>query len=91
MTIGTRTITAPRGSVISCKAWPQEAALRMLMLATRAGVKNKFDIPGFVPEYVRPLFCEGEGPFRWAALSGDPKDIHMTNAKSHGITVPMMH
>ena len=50
------------------------------MQAQRAGVKNAFDIPGFVPEYVRPLFCEGKGPFRWAALSGDPEDIHVTDA-----------
>jgi urocanate hydratase len=48
--------------------------------AQRAGSKNAFDIPGFVPEYVRPLFCEGKGPFRWAALSGDPDDIHVTDA-----------
>src|SRR5688500_2980842 len=47
--------------------------------AQRAGVKNAFDIPGFVPEYVRPLFCEGRGPFRWAALSGDPDDIRVTD------------
>jgi urocanate hydratase len=47
--------------------------------ATHAGVKNAFDIPGFVPEYVRPLFCEGKGPFRWAALSGDPDDIRVTD------------
>jgi urocanate hydratase len=43
------------------------------------GVKHAFDIPGFVPEYIRPLFCDGKGPFRWAALSGDPKDIHRTD------------
>jgi urocanate hydratase len=43
------------------------------------GVKNAFNIPGFVPEYVRPLFCEGKGPFRWVALSGDPKDIARTD------------
>jgi urocanate hydratase len=43
------------------------------------GVKNAFDIPGFVPEYIRPLFCEGKGPFRWVALSGDPEDIFMTD------------
>ena len=48
--------------------------------AKRAGIKNAFDIPGFVPEYVRPLFCEGKGPFRWAALSGDPEDIYVTDA-----------
>jgi len=47
--------------------------------ARRAGVENAFDIPGFVPEYVRPLFCEGKGPFRWAALSGDPDDIAVTD------------
>jgi urocanate hydratase len=47
--------------------------------ARRAGVANAFDIPGFVPEYVRPLFCEGKGPFRWAALSGDPEDIRATD------------
>jgi urocanate hydratase len=48
--------------------------------AQQAGVDRAFDIPGFVPEYVRPLFCEGKGPFRWAALSGDPADIHATDA-----------
>ncbi|HPH68425.1 MAG TPA: urocanate hydratase, partial [Kofleriaceae bacterium] len=45
-----------------------------------AGVENAFDYPGFVPAYVRPLFCEGKGPFRWAALSGDPADIAVTDA-----------
>lgn len=47
--------------------------------AQKAGLKNAFDFPGFVPAYIRPLFCEGKGPFRWAALSGDPKDIHVTD------------
>src|SRR5688572_28233560 len=47
--------------------------------AEQAGVANAFDIPGFVPEFVRPLFCEGKGPFRWAALSGDPEDIRATD------------
>jgi urocanate hydratase len=47
--------------------------------AQQAGVTNAFDIPGFVPEYIRPLFCEGKGPFRWAALSGDPEDIRVTD------------
>jgi urocanate hydratase len=47
--------------------------------AKQAGVANAFDIPGFVPEYIRPLFCEGKGPFRWAALSGDPDDIRATD------------
>jgi urocanate hydratase len=45
------------------------------------GVENAFDFPGFVPAYVRPLFCRGIGPFRWAALSGDPEDIYKTDAK----------
>jgi urocanate hydratase len=49
------------------------------MQAKLAGVENAFDIPGFVPEYIRPLFCEGKGPFRWAALSGDPNDIRVTD------------
>lgn len=44
------------------------------------GVKNAFDFPGFVPAYIRPLFCEGKGPFRWVALSGDPEDIYTTDA-----------
>ncbi len=47
--------------------------------AKEAGVDNAFDVPGFVPEYIRPLFCEGQGPFRWVALSGDPKDIARTD------------
>jgi urocanate hydratase len=47
--------------------------------AHKAGVTNAFDIPGFVEEYVRPLFCEGKGPFRWAALSGEPHDIAVTD------------
>jgi len=46
-----------------------------------AGIKNAFDFPGFVPEYIRPLFCEGKGPFRWVALSGDPEDIYKTDRK----------
>jgi urocanate hydratase len=50
-------------------------------VALDAGVKNAFDIPGFVPAYVRPLFCRGTGPFRWVALSGDPEDIYKTDAK----------
>jgi urocanate hydratase len=47
--------------------------------AKKAGLENAFDIPGFVPEYIRPLFCEGKGPFRWVALSGDPRDIVRTD------------
>ncbi len=48
-------------------------------VAFDAGVTSAFDIPGFIPEYIRPLFCEGKGPFRWVALSGDPKDIARTD------------
>ena len=47
--------------------------------AKENGVTNAFDIPGFVPEFIRPLFCDGKGPFRWAALSGDPNDIYETD------------
>jgi urocanate hydratase len=50
-------------------------------VAFDAGVKNAFNVPGFVPAYVRPLFCQGKGPFRWVALSGDPDDIRKTDAK----------
>jgi urocanate hydratase len=48
-------------------------------MAKESGVENAFDIPGFVPEYIRPLFCVGKGPFRWVALSGDPADIARTD------------
>jgi len=50
-------------------------------MAFDQGVDNAFDIPGFVPEFIRPLFCEGVGPFRWVALSGDPEDIYKTDKK----------
>jgi urocanate hydratase len=50
-------------------------------MAFEEGVKNAFDFPGFVPAYIRPLFCKGIGPFRWVALSGDPEDIYKTDAK----------
>jgi urocanate hydratase len=50
-------------------------------VALDAGVAQAFDIPGFVPEFIRPLFCRGVGPFRWVALSGDPEDIYKTDAK----------
>lgn len=49
--------------------------------AKKAGVDNPFSIPGFVPEYIRPLFCKGKGPFRWVALSGDKNDIYLTDKK----------
>ena len=50
-------------------------------VALDQGVENAFDFPGFVPAYIRPLFCQGKGPFRWVALSGDPEDIYKTDAK----------
>ena len=50
-------------------------------MAKDEGVADAFDFPGFVPAYIRPLFCRGIGPFRWAALSGDPEDIYRTDAK----------
>ena len=50
-------------------------------MAQEEGVENAFDFPGFVPAYIRPQFCEGRGPFRWVALSGDPEDIYKTDAK----------
>jgi urocanate hydratase len=50
-------------------------------MAFEAGVENAFDYPGFVPAYIRPLFCKGIGPFRWVALSGNPEDIYRTDAK----------
>ena len=48
---------------------------------SKAGIREAFNIPGFVPEYIRPLFCRGKGPFRWVALSGDPNDIYKTDRK----------
>lgn len=53
--------------------------------AREKGLKNAFDFPGFVPAYIRPLFCEGKGPFRWAALSGDPRDIAVTDEVIAGL------
>ena len=50
-------------------------------VAVDEGVENAFDFPGFVPAYIRPLFCRGVGPFRWVALSGEPEDIYRTDAK----------
>jgi urocanate hydratase len=50
-------------------------------MALEEGVTNAFDFPGFVPAYIRPLFCQGIGPFRWVALSGDPEDIYRTDAR----------
>ena len=60
-------------------------------MAKEAGVENAFDFPGFVPAYIRPLFCRGVGPFRWAALSGDPEDIYRTDAKVKELTPGNVH
>jgi urocanate hydratase len=60
-------------------------------VALDAGVKNAFDFPGFVPAYIRPLFCRGVGPFRWVALSGDPEDIYKTDARVKEILADDQH
>ena len=60
---------------------PSTTATTSARWRSRKGVKDAFDFPGFVPAYIRPLFCRGVGPFRWAALSGDPEDIFRTDAK----------
>ena len=60
-------------------------------MAKEAGVENAIDFPGFVPAYIRPLFCRGVGPFRWAALSGDPEDIYKTDAKVKELTPGNVH
>ncbi len=60
-------------------------------MAKEAGIANAFDFPGFVPAYIRPLFCRGIGPFRWAALSGDPADIWKTDAKVKELTPGNRH
>jgi urocanate hydratase len=66
-------------------AWQQKGAVvfdygnNLRQRAYDAGIENAFDYPGFVPAYIRPLFCEGKGPFRWVALSGDPEDIYATD------------
>ncbi|MCP4518947.1 MAG: urocanate hydratase [Delftia sp.] len=60
-------------------------------VALDQGVKNAFDFPGFVPAYIRPLFCEGKGPFRWVALSGDPEDIYKTDATTKELIPDTKH
>jgi len=60
-------------------------------VAKEEGLENAFDFPGFVPAYIRPLFCRGVGPFRWAALSGDPEDIYRTDAKVKELTPGNTH
>ncbi len=80
-----RSISAMGKHVTAMRAWQQRGAIvfdygnNIRAQAVKAGVADAFEIPGFVPEYIRPLFCEGKGPFRWVALSGDPEDIRVTD------------
>ena len=80
-----RAIAAMGRHVAAMRALQQRGAIvfdygnNIRAFAVEAGVTDAFEIPGFVPAYIRPLFCEGKGPFRWVALSGDPDDIHATN------------
>ena len=82
-----------RGQGVDGRACPRDAGLfhagvptfdygnNIRQVALDEGVADAFDFPGFVPAYIRPLFCRGIGPFRWVALSGDPEDIYRTDAK----------
>jgi urocanate hydratase len=80
-----RSIEAMGRHVTAMRAWQQRGAVvfdygnNIRAQAAKAGVSDAFAIPGFVPAYIRPLFCEGKGPFRWVALSGDPEDIYTTD------------
>ncbi len=80
-----RSIDAMGRHVAAMRALQQRGAIafdygnNIRAQAVKAGVADAFEIPGFVPEYIRPLFCEGKGPFRWVALSGDPEDIRVTD------------
>jgi urocanate hydratase len=80
-----RSITAMGAHVAAMRALQDRGAIvfdygnNIRAQAVKAGVADAFRIPGFVPEYIRPLFCEGKGPFRWVALSGDPEDIRVTD------------
>ncbi len=80
-----RSIAAMGKHVTAMRTWQQRGAVvfdygnNIRAQAVKAGVSDAFQIPGFVPEYIRPLFCEGKGPFRWVALSGDPEDIRVTD------------
>ena len=80
-----RSIAAMGRHVTAMRAWQQRGAIvfdygnNIRAQAVKAGVADAFEIPGFVPEYIRPLFCEGKGPFRWVALSGDAEDIRVTD------------
>jgi len=78
-------IAAMGRHVSAMRAWQQRGAIvfdygnNIRAQAVKAGVADAFEIPGFVPEYIRPLFCEGKGPFRWVALSGEAEDIRVTD------------
>ena len=72
---------APCWSSTSAASRPSTTATTSARWRKDEGVADAFDFPGFVPAYIRPLFCRGIGPFRWAALSGDPEDIYRTDAK----------
>jgi len=80
-----RSISSMGTHVAAMRAWQQRGAIvfdygnNIRAQAVKAGVSDAFEIPGFVPEYIRPLFCQGKGPFRWVALSGDPEDIRVTD------------
>jgi urocanate hydratase len=80
-----RSISAMGKHVAAMRTWQQRGAIvfdygnNIRAQAVKAGVADAFEIRGFVPEYIRPLFCEGKGPFRWVALSGDPEDIRVTD------------
>ncbi len=80
-----RSIAAMGKHVTAMRTWQQRGAIvfdygnNIRAQAVKAGVSDAFQIPGFVPEYIRPLFCEGKGPFRWVALSGAPEDILVTD------------
>ncbi len=80
-----RSISSMGTHVAAMRAWQQRGAIvfdygnNIRAQAVKAGVSDAFEIRGFVPEYIRPLFCQGKGPFRWVALSGDPEDIRVTD------------
>jgi urocanate hydratase len=80
-----RSIDAMGRHVRAMREWQQRGAIvfdygnNIRAQAVKAGVADAFEIPGFVPAYIRPLFCEGKGPFRWVALSGDPEDIYVSD------------
>jgi len=91
-----RSMAAQVRSILALKdagAVALEYGNNLRAMAREVGVERAFDYPGFVEAYVRPLFCEGKGPFRWVALSGDPEDIYRTDAKVRELIPddPMLH